>query len=603
MKSYLRILNYLRPFWLNVLSSLLFNLLSTLFGLFSFLMIVPFLEVLFGTQNPVTVDPGLHFSPDGIAAYFNYRLSELILSEGKGAGLIFICALIIFSSFFKNFFRYLSVWAMSPARNGVSRDIRNDLFYKLLALPLAYFSEEKKGNLMTRMSNDVQEVENSILNTLEVVFKDPLSILVYLGTLFYISPGFTLYALGLLLITALIIGRIGRKLKMAAQRGQALLSNLASILEESLTGMRIIKAFNAEERVKALFRNENNRYYRIMTSLIRKRDLSSPLTEFLATLVIAAVLFLGGQQVIHGELSASLFIGYLVVFSQLINPFKNFSKAFFQIQKGMASAERIAEVLDENIAITEKNNALPVKSFNEAISYQNVSFSYGDDPVLKDINLDIKKGKMLAIVGPSGAGKSTLADLLPRFFDVSSGSLRIDGHDIRDLKISDLRHLMGIVSQEPILFNDSIHNNIAFGKEGASKEEVIEAAKIANAHEFIIKMPDAYESNVGEAGVKLSGGQRQRLTIARAILKNPPILILDEATSSLDSESEKLVQEALFKLMKNRTSLVIAHRLSTIQFADEIVVMQEGRIIERGNHISLMSKNGLYRKLVEMQAF
>lgn len=603
MKSYLRILNYLKPFWPNVLSSLLFNLLSTLFGLFSFLMIVPFLEVLFGTQNPVTVNPGIHFSPEGIAAYFNYRLSDLILSEGKGAGLIFICVLIILSSFFKNFFRYLSVWAMAPARNGVSRDIRNDLFSKLLALPLAYFSEEKKGNLMTRMSNDVQEVENSILNTLEVVFKDPLSIIVYLGTLFYISPEFTLYALGLLLITALIIGRVGRKLKMAAQRGQTLLSNLASILEESLTGMRIIKAFNAEARVRALFRNENGRYYRIMTGLIRKRDLSSPLTEFLATLVIAAVLFLGGQRVIQGELSASLFIGYLVVFSQLINPFKNFSKAFFQIQKGIASAERIGEILDENIAITEKKNALPIKSFNECIRYQNVSFSYGDDPVLQDINLEISKGKMLAIVGPSGAGKSTLADLLPRFFDVSSGRLSIDGYDIRDLKINDLRNLMGIVSQEPILFNDSIHNNIAFGKEGATKEEVIEAARIANAHEFIIKMPDAYESNVGEAGVKLSGGQRQRLTIARAILKNPPILILDEATSSLDSESEKLVQDALFKLMQNRTSLVIAHRLSTIQYADDIVVMQEGRIIERGNHISLMSKNGLYRKLVEMQAF
>ena len=292
-----------------------------------------------------------------------------------------------------------------------------------------------------------------------------------------------------------------------------------------------------------------------------------------------------------------------MVFSQLINPFKNFSKAFFQIQKGIASAERIGEILDENIAITEKENARPVKRFNEVISYRNVSFSYGDEPVLENINLEIKKGKMLAIVGPSGAGKSTLADLLPRFIDVSSGVLSIDGHDIRDLKIKDLRHLMGIVSQEPILFNDSIHNNIAFGKEGATKEDVTEAAKIANAHEFIIKMPEGYDTNVGEAGVKLSGGQRQRLTIARAILKNPPILILDEATSSLDSESEKLVQEALFKLMKNRTSLVIAHRLSTIQFADEIVVMQEGRIIERGNHISLMSKNGLYRKLVEMQAF
>ncbi len=603
MKSYLRILKYLRPFWANVFFSLLFNLLSTVFGLFSFLMIIPFLEVLFGTQTPVSTDPGIHLSAEGIARYFNYHLSTLIAEEGKLAGLVFICILIVSSSFFKNLFRYLSNWAMAPARNGVSRDIRNELFGKLMALPLAYFSDEKKGNLMTRMSNDVQEIENSILNTLEVVFKEPVSILIYMGTLFYISPQFTFYALILLLITALVIGRIGRKLKTAARSGQALLSNLASILDEALSGMRIIKAFNAEKRVENLFKKENDRYYRIMTGLIRKRDLSSPLTEFLATLVIAAVLFLGGQEVIRGELGASLFIGYLVIFAQLLNPFKNFSKAFYQIQKGIASAERIEEILDENVSIEEKENALPISDFKHSIEYQNVSFSYGDEPVLQDINLEINKGKMLAIVGPSGAGKSTLADLLPRFFDVSSGAVRIDGMDIRDLKLDELRHLMGIVSQEPILFNDSIFNNIAFGKEGAGLDEVMEAARIANAHEFIIKMPEGYDTNIGEGGVKLSGGQRQRLTIARAVLKNPPILILDEATSSLDSESEKLVQDALFRLMANRTSLVIAHRLSTIQFANEIIVMQDGRIIERGNHISLIAKRGLYHKLVEMQAF
>lgn len=603
MKNYLRILKYLKPYWANVTLSLLSNVLTAIFSLFSFLMIVPFLQILFGQTTPVSEYPGFSLSVDGISELFNYHMSQVIMEDGEAAALVFICVLVAITSFIKNFFRYFSMWVMAPARNGVSRNVRNDLFSKILSLPLGYFSEEKKGNLLTRSSSDVQEVENSILNTLEVVFKEPVTIIFYMGTLFVISPVFTLYVLVLLIVTALIIGRIGRKLKMAATRGQGKLSILLSILEESLTGMRIIKAFNAESKVGNRFKKENQQFYVIMRGLVRKRDLSSPLTEFLATAVVVIVLFIGGNHVLEGSLGASLFIGYLVIFSQLINPAKHFSKAYYQIQRGIASAQRIEEVMDVPQQITELPNARPLERFESKIVYDHVNFSYGEEPVLEDINLEVTKGKMIALVGPSGAGKSTLADLLPRFYDVQSGTITIDGKDIREVKIRDLRNLMGIVSQEPILFNDTILNNIAFGKEGVTEDEIVEAARIANAHDFIERMPDGYRSYAGERGQRLSGGERQRITIARAVLKNPPILILDEATSSLDSESEKLVQEALFQLMKNRTSIVIAHRLSTIQYADEIIVMRDGRIIERGNHISLLSKNGMYKRLVEMQAF
>lgn len=494
---------------------------------------------------------------------------------------------------------------MTPARSGVSRDIRNFLFTKVLSLPLSYFSDERKGDLLSRFSSDVQEVESSILNSLEVVFKEPISLLFFLITLFIISPVLTLVILIMLPITALVIGRLGRKLKQSASMGQTRLGNLLSMVEETFSGLRIIKAFTAEEKQYTRFKRENFLHFKIFVGLIRRRDLSSPLTEFLSTIVIVVVLYMGSKMVLtdSGALQAETFIGFLIIFSQLINPAKTFSSAYYQVQKGIASAERIEQVLDAKEVIIEKKNALPITDFEHSIEFKDVSFAYESDLVLEGITATITKGKMVALVGQSGSGKSTLADLLPRFYDVATGDIFIDGTNIRDYKLKDLRKIMGIVSQEAILFNDSVFNNIAFGKENATKEEVIHAAKVANAHEFIKKMADGYQTVVGDRGVKLSGGERQRLTIARAVLKNPPILILDEATSSLDSESEKLVQDALYKLMQNRTSIVIAHRLSTIQFADEILVLQNGKIIERGNHIGLISKNGVYNKLVEMQAF
>lgn len=603
MKSYYRILRYLRPFSLNLVSSVFFNILAALFSLFSFLMVVPFLEILFGTTDLVMERPEVSVSVNSLVKLFNYQISQLIVNEGPTAALILICLLVLGTSLFKNLFRYLSLYVMSPARHGVTRNIRNELFRKVLALPLSYFSEERKGNTITRASSDVQEVEISMLNTLEVIFKEPITILFYLITLFIINPFLTLLILILLPVTGLVIGRIGRKLKMAAAKGQAWLSSLLSTLEESLGGLRIVKAFGAEDKMAHRFERENEAYFKINVGLYRRRDLSSPLTEFLSTIVIVTVLYLGSTSVLDGEIEPGVFIGYLVVFSQLINPSKTFSKAYYQIQKGIASSKRIEELLDADIAIREKPNAKPLKDFNQDIVYDNVSFAYDKEPVLHDIKLTIPKGRMIALVGPSGSGKSTFADLLPRFYDVTAGSIRIDGHDVRDLKIADLRSLLGIVSQEAILFNDTIYNNIAFGKRNVGRNEVIEAAKIANAHDFIMRMEKGYDTMVGERGNRLSGGERQRITIARAVLKNPSILILDEATSSLDSHSEKLVQEALFKLMQNRTSIVIAHRLSTIQFADEILVMRDGKILERGNHIGLMSKNGFYKELVSMQAF
>lgn len=603
MKSYLRILRYLKPYSHYVILNMVCNMLAVIFGLFSFLMVIPFLEILFGTTNLVTQPPEFSLSVDYAVEQFNYYISHLIQEEGKTAALLLICVLVLGTSLFKNLFRYLANFFMSPARHGVTRDLRNDLYGKMLALPLSFYSEERKGDMLTRSSSDVQEVEWSILNTLEVVFKEPITIAFYIISLLIISPTLTLFILLLLPITGVIIGRIGRKLKQAGQKGQSRLADLLSTIEESLSGLRIIKAFNAQKKMEKRFERENNLYYRIMVGLIRRRDLSSPLTEFLSTIVIVAVLYMGSRQVLEGGLVAGTFIGFLVIFSQLIQPFKIFAAAFYQIQKGIASANRIEDVLDADIRITEKPDAKPLKDFDHAVEYRDVTFAYDKDPVLKNINVRVSKGRMIALVGQSGSGKSTFADLLPRFYDVTEGGIFIDDIDIREYKLNDLRDLMGIVSQEAVLFNDSIYNNIAFGKEGVTEEEVIEAAKVANAHDFIIKMSNGYRTVVGDRGSRLSGGERQRVTIARAVLKNPPVLILDEATSSLDSESERLVQDALYKLMKDRTSIVIAHRLSTIQFADEILVLKEGRIIERGNHIGLMSKDGVYRKLVEMQAF
>jgi len=602
--SFWRLMGYLRNYKTHVSLNVLSNILTAVFTAASIPLLAPFLEILFDRRAPVMARPEAITDVNSLAESFNYYLSQLVLEQGKETALAFVCVLILSTFFLKNLFRYLSLFFMAPVRNGIIRDLRQQLFNKVLILPLAYFSEERKGDLMSRITADVQEVEWSILNVLEAVFREPLIIIGALAFMIYVSPSLTVFVFLLMIFTAVVIGGIGRSLKRSSSAVQEKLGLLVSIVEEALGGLRIIKGFNAEHYQREKFSKENNAYRRTLTRLLWRRDLSSPLSEFLGIATVAALLWFGSRQVFDGHLAAETFLTFIFAFYNVIDPAKSLTKAIYNIQKGVAAMERVEQVLDAEVSIREKPNALPIESFREKIEYRKVSFSYRRDegPVLRDINLEIPRGKLVALVGASGAGKSTLADLLPRLYDASEGAIYLDGHDIRDYQLRPLRGLMGIVSQEAILFNDTIYNNIVFGMEGVTQTEVEGAARVANAHEFIMATEQGYQTNIGDRGGKLSGGQRQRLTIARAILKNPPILILDEATSALDSESEKLVQQALVELMKNRTSIVIAHRLSTIQHADEIVVMKDGRIIERGTHDALMRKAGEYQKLVEMQA-
>ncbi len=612
MQGYWGIMGLLRNYKGQVLTVVLFNILSVIFSLFSLTMVVPLLGVLFGIQPIVTDKPPLSFSPNDIIDNFYYQVSKLILDEsgqvsidGQMKALVFICAFVIITFFFKNLFRYLALYSSAPLKNGVVRDIRNRIYQKVVNLPIAYFSEEKKGDIIAKMTSDVQEVESSIMSSVEVVFKEPFAIIFFLGTLVVWSPELTMFVLILLPLTGLIIGRVGKSLKRSSKKVQHQMGVLVSAMIETLSGLRIIKAFNAIETSSDKFHRINQEYKNQKVRMLRKQHLASPLSEVLGTIVMVMVIYRGGSMVLTGEgLTADLFIGYIVVFSQLIQPAKSLTSAVYMIQKGMAAVERIDTVLDAKETIQEKPNAVSLEKFEREIEFRNVSFSYEHEiDVLKGINLTVKRGRTIAIVGPSGAGKTTLVDLLPRFYDPTGGAVLIDGIDTRDIKAWDLRSKLGIVTQEAILFNDTVFNNIAFGLKGITEEEVITAAKVANAHQFIAQMDKGYNTSIGEDGSKLSGGQRQRISIARAILHNPPILILDEATSSLDAESEKLVQEALFKLMENRTSLIIAHRLSTIQYADEIIVIDDGQIIERGNHTGLIAHRGVYRKLYEMQAF
>ncbi len=568
-------------------------------------MAIPFLGILFENEELVTSVDEFTLTLDSVQKHFQYYVSQIIINQGKTEALIFLSILIVTMSLFKNLFHYLALYHMAPIRNGVVHDVRNNLFDKVLSLPLAYFSESRKGDIISRMTGDVQEIENSIITSLEMLFRDPLHIFIYLAVLFYMSLPLTLFVLILLPISGFIIGRIGRTLRQTSLRGQRKLGLLLSIIEETLGGLRIIKAFNAEEKVERRFRSMNSFYTRIMTKMQRRRYLAHPVSEFLGTMVMVIIMVYGASLVLAGvgSLTSQAFIGYLMIFYLIIAPAKKFTNAFYNLQRGMASVDRIEEIMRAENNIVEKKDARPIKDFKNAIEYRNVSFAYNQVDVLKNINLTIEKGKTVAIVGQSGSGKSTLADLLPRFYDVERGDLLVDGVSVKDYRIYDLRNLMGNVNQEPILFNESFFNNIAFGVQNVSEEEVIAAAKVANAHEFIMATQHGYYTSVGDRGDKLSGGQRQRLSIARAVLKNPPIMILDEATSSLDTESERLVQEALSNLMKNRTSLVIAHRLSTIKFADEICVMHEGEIVERGTHSELIAADGYYKKLHDMQIF
>jgi subfamily B ATP-binding cassette protein MsbA len=576
------------------------------FSLVSFTLFIPILQMLFHQMEIPKIAPPLVLTDfNSLKDNFYFESGKMIQLYGNAKILIYIGLVIIILFFFKNFFRYMAMYFLAVVRNGVVKDLRNGLYKKILILPLSYYNEQRKGDIIARMTNDVQEVEWSIMSSLEMAFRDPITMVAYLVFLFVISPSLTIFVLILLPVSALFIGRIGKSLKRTSDKSQHKMGFILAMIEETISGLRIIKAFNAIKFADNRFKKINQEYTRLMIRLYRKRDLASPLSEFLSVLVVTIVLWYGGNLVFTkgNLLDAAAFLVYLGIFSQLMPPAKAITQAYYNIQKGAASVERISQVLAAPEVIEEIPDAIRKKDFLKEIEYRNISFRYETEDVLKDFSLTITKGKTIAVVGPSGAGKSTMVDLLPRFYDCTGGEILIDGIPICNLVIEDLRGLMGIVSQETILFNDTIFSNIAFGMVNVSEEDVIAAAKVANAHEFIEKMPEGYYTNIGDRGTKLSGGQRQRLSIARAVLKNPPILILDEATSALDTESERLVQQALENLMKNRTSIVIAHRLSTIQFADEIIVLQNGQLVERGTHFALLEDNKVYRKLYDLQSF
>ena len=600
------LLKYFAPYKWSAVKNIIYNILSALFALLTFTLIKPFLTVLFNPAGTAITNPGpFQLTSDYIDSFSKYYLSVFIERNGQSGALMLVVVIVIGASLFKNGFIFLANNCMAYIRSSTVRDLRRKLYDKILRLPLSFFTDARKGDVMTRISNDVQEVEISVMSSLTMMFRDPILILVFVIYLFVSSYELTLFALALLPVSAWLIGRASRTLRSSSLVGQQNLGRLLTIVEETLTGLRIVKGFNAEDKMRAQFAQSNERYAKVFKRVIRKAYLASPISEFLSTIVVMVLMYVGGNLVLHGSgnMTPASLIVYLVVFSQIIQPAKNITTAYFAIQKGMASIDRIDQVLDAEETIKEKENALAISDFNDSIEFKGVWYAYNNEPVLRDINLKIKKGQTVAIVGKSGAGKSTLADLLPRFMDSDRGSILIDGVDIRDLKIKDLRYLMGIVSQQPILFNTSFRENIAFGADKADMDKVENASRIANAHDFIMESEEGYENYVGESGNKLSGGQRQRISIARAIMANPPILILDEATSSLDTESERLVQDAILKLMKSRTSLVIAHRLSTIQHADLIVVIDEGRIVETGTHSELIEKQeGFYRKLHSFQA-
>ena len=604
MHFFLKILKYIKPYSVYVCFNILSNILSVLFSLFSITMVIPFLGILFGTQEKVSQAQALAFNASSIKDNFYFIISKTINSKGETEALMFICILVLAMFFFKNLFRYLALFFLTPIRNGIIHDIRMDLQKKIISLPLSFIGTKRRGDLTSRMTSDLVEIEWSIMGTLEMVFKDPINILVFLSTLIFISPSLTVFVIILFPLAGILIGYIGKNLKSSSKKGQDKLALIMSIIDENIFGIRIIKAFNAEKFINYKFRKTSEEYKKIMTGVLRKKDLSSPMSELLSTIVMVIVMWFGGQLVLAetATLSPQEFIGYILIFSQIIPPVKSLTTSYYFIQKGSAAAERVYEILNTENTIKNSNNPRNIFKINDTISFNIKSFKYENNDVLKNINFNINKGKKIALVGQSGGGKSTITDLLARFYDVNDGQITIDGINIKDLELDNLRSLMGIVSQESILFNDTIYNNIKIGNLEATEKDIINAAKAAYAHEFILNCEDGYNTNIGNSGEKLSGGEKQRISIARAILKNPQILILDEATSSLDSESEKLVQNALANLMQSRTTLVIAHRLSTIENADSIIVLNNGVITEKGSHKELINKNGDYKKLYDLQS-
>lgn len=608
MKEFIVILRrFVPPYKTYLILNIIFNILAAFLTLFSFALIIPILDMLFnggGTEY--------HFMEWGSGnlkdvAINNFYYAAYYCKETYGASttLAMLAVALVVMTLFKTGATYLSSHFLIPIRSGIVRDIRNFVYDKIVSLPIGFFTSERKGDVMARMSGDVAEIENSIMSSLDMLFKNPIMIIVCLAMMITVSWQLTLFVFILLPIAGYIMGKIGKRLKRTSLEGQQQWGSLMATIEETLGGLRIIKAFNAEQKIQERFHSENQRFYKTTNKISRRQALAHPMSEFLGTATIAIVLWFGGTLILSGNniIDAPTFIYYMVIFYSIINPAKDLSKAAYQIQKGLASMERVDKILSAVNPIKDPENPKSVSTKEGCIKYDHVKFKYLTDWVINDVSLEIPFGKTVALVGQSGSGKSTLADLLPRFYDVNEGSISIDGVDIRDIRVKELRGMMGNVNQEAILFNDSFYNNITFGVESATKEQVIEAAKIANAHEFIMASENGYDTNIGDRGCKLSGGQRQRLSIARAILKNPPMLILDEATSALDTESERLVQEALDRLMKNRTTLVIAHRLSTICNADLICVMHEGQIVEKGTHEELLKLGGYYKHLVDMQKF
>ena len=606
MNYFRKILRFAGPYRKYGFLNIFFNILYALFSALSFAALIPMLDVLFKPEQKVLVEPtykGMSNLKDYLQDYINFRVTAYS-GDDDMKGLVLVISLVLVLFLMKNAFNYLAMYFITFLRNGVLKDIRNKMYQKIVDLPISYFSEKRKGDVIARITSDVLEIQHSFLSILELIVREPLTILFTILVMFGISAKLTLFVFIFIPIAGMIISRIGKSLKRKSDKVQKEQGEFLSIVEETLGGLRVIKAFNAESRFYNTFKNSTTRFFKFSNSLLNRQNLASPTGEFLGILVIGVLLWFGGKMVLVDQtLDASSFIAYMGLAYNILTPAKAISKASYGVKKGNSAAERVLEVLESDNPIKDAEKAVDKMDFNTGIVLKDVSFKYEEDYVLKDFNLAVEKGHTVALVGQSGSGKSTIANLVTRFYDVNKGEILIDGTNIKDISKKSLRGLMGLVTQDSILFNDSVKNNIALGKENATTQEIIEAAKVANAHEFILDLPHGYDTNIGDGGNKLSGGQKQRLSIARAVLKNPPIMILDEATSALDTESERLVQDALEKMMQNRTSLVIAHRLSTIQNADSIVVLSKGKIVEQGTHEELMKSKKGYKKLVEMQSF